>query len=189
MKIGLYFGTFNPIHIGHLIIANHVLNQNIFSEVWFIVSPQNPLKPGNSALDPSVRLHLIDLAIKNEVNLKACDIEFDLPRPSYTIDTLKALKVKYPKNEFSVILGSDSFLRLPEWKDYQTLVNNYYFFIYERPGFEINEPVNNAQLIPDTPLLNISSTRIRELIQNQLSIKYLVPDLVKDEIEKMGYYR
>src|ERR1700761_3280074 len=125
MKIGLYFGSFNPIHIGHLIIANHVASSTDLQQVWFVVSPQNPLKPSGSLLNEYHRLHFIRLAIEGEKKLHASDIEFNLPKPSYTVDTLAYLKEKYPNHEFSIIMGSDSFCNITHWKNYEVILKNY----------------------------------------------------------------
>ena len=136
MKIGLYFGSFNPIHHGHLIIANFVLQNSDLDQVWFIVSPQNPLKPSAGLLNEYHRLFLVNIAIEGENKLKASDIEFKLPRPSYTIDTLTYLQEKYPQHEFSIIMGSDSFQNLPNWKNYQQILKNFPIYVYIRSGHE-----------------------------------------------------
>ena len=189
MKIGLYFGSFNPIHIGHLIIANNAINNTPLQQVWLVVSPQNPLKQSASLLNEYNRLHLIQLAIEGEIKLRASDIEFQLPRPSYTIDTLVYLIEKYPKNEFSIIMGSDSLANLHKWKNYQIITANYPIYVYERQGFEINN-AKEANVIPFTaPVLPISSTLIRTLIKQGKSIRYLVPDKVMEEIERNQYYK
>lgn len=189
MNIGLYFGSFNPIHNGHLIIAKHIINTTLIKQVWLIVSPHNPLKKSSQLLNEYHRLHLVKLAIEGENDLKVSNIEFNLPKPSYTIDTLTHLKEKYPSYRFSVIMGSDSFCNIEKWKNYQTLLANYELLIYKRPGFDITETHNATLTILDAPLLEISSTRIRELIKNKKSFRYLVPDIVKEEIERNSYYR
>jgi nicotinate-nucleotide adenylyltransferase len=189
MKIGLYFGSFNPIHTGHLIIANHVLNETSLQKIWFVVSPQNPFKQSSTLLNEYDRLHLVQKAVEGDDRLRASEIEFSLPKPSYTSHTLTYLSEKYPANSFSIIMGSDSFQNLSSWKNAETIITNYPLIIYRRPGFEI---VNNsgAQLtIMNAPLLEISATRIREVIQQGKSIKYLVPEVVKEEIEKSGFYK
>ena len=189
MKIGLYFGSFNPIHNGHLIIAQHVLNETNLEQVWFVVSPQNPFKIQKHLLNEYDRLHLVKLAIEKSQQLKAVDIEFKLPKPSYTINTLTYLKEKYPQHEFSIIMGSDSLQNLDQWKNADQIIENYPIFVYTRPGFEVNKQ-NVKQLITiKAPLLEISATHIRELIQSGKSIRYLVPDIVCDEIETAGYYK
>src|SRR6516165_2550772 len=136
MKIGLYFGSFNPVHHGHLIIANYVLQNSDLNQVWFVVSPQNPLKPTAGLLNEYHRLFLVNAAIEGEINLKASDIEFKLPKPSYTIDTLTYLAEKYPQHEFAVIMGSDSFQNLPQWKNHKLILANYPIYVYQRSGFQ-----------------------------------------------------
>ncbi|MFT3748883.1 MAG: nicotinate (nicotinamide) nucleotide adenylyltransferase [Agriterribacter sp.] len=188
MKIGLYFGSFNPVHHGHLIIASFVANNTNLDQVWFIVSPQNPFKISAALLNEYQRLHLVRLAIEGEDKLKASDIEFYLPKPSYTIDTLAYLEEKYARHEFSVIMGSDSYQNLPKWKNAEVIMQRYTIFVYNRPGFEINIQ-NEKVVVLDAPLLQISATQLRQTIRNGKSIRYLVPDSVKEEIERNNYYR
>ena len=189
MNIGLYFGSFNPIHIGHLIIANHVVNNTILDRVWFVVSPQNPFKKSASLLNEYHRLHLVNTAIDGEIKLKASNVEFKLPKPSYTIDTLAYLSEKYPQHQLSIVMGSDGFKNLDAWKNYKALVKNYSFFIYNRPGFNITETFGASITVLEAPKLDISSTRIRAMIKEKKSIRFLVPDSVKEEIESNGFYR
>ena len=184
MKIGLYFGSFNPIHHGHLIIAEHVINETELQQVWFVVSPQNPFKQSNSLLNEYHRLHLVKLAIEGENNLRASDIEFKLPKPSYTITTLQYLEEKYPQHQFTIILGSDSFLNLDKWRNAELIMDRYELFVYTRAGFEVRTDLPVKYKILDAPLLQISSTHIRKLIKNGQSVRYLIPDTVKEEIEK-----
>jgi nicotinate-nucleotide adenylyltransferase len=189
MKIGLYFGSFNPIHVGHLIIASFIADNTAVEQVWFVVSPQNPLKPSSSLLNEYNRLHLAQIAVEGDNRLKVSDVEFKLPKPSYTIDTLTYLAEKYPNHEFLVIMGSDSFNNLPKWKSYEVLLKNYSFIIYQRPSFEIT-PIEGIKMeILKAPMLDISSTFIRKSIASNKSIKYLVTQKVADEIEKSGYYK
>jgi len=188
MKIGLYFGSFNPIHIGHLIIGSFVADNTDINQVWFVVSPQNPLKKTSTLLNEYHRLHLVQLATEDDVRLKPSDIEFKLPRPSYTIDTLTYLKEKYPQHEFSVIIGSDSFYNIKKWKNHQLLLQSYSFYIYKRPGFEVASTNPNAEILK-APLLEISSTEIRTAIKEGKSVRYLLPENVRIEIEKNNYYK
>lgn len=185
----MYFGSFNPIHTGHLIIASHVADHTDMQQVWFVVSPQNPLKPSSVLLNEYHRLHLVHLAIEDDLRLKASEVEFKLPRPSYTIDTLTYLKEKYPQHEFAVIMGSDSFQNLPRWKNFEQLIKNYSFIIYNRPGFEVKDQLNARLTILNAPMLELSATEIRETIREGNSIRYLVPDKVREEIERCNYYK
>jgi len=188
MNIGLYFGSFNPVHAGHLIIANHFLNFTDLKKIWFIVSPQNPFKEKTKLLNEYHRLHLLKLAIEDDNRMKALDIEFGLPKPSYTATTLVHLEEKYPGNQFSLIMGSDSFQNLYKWKNYEAIIKNYSIYVYRRPGFEVKNNINARLTIVDAPLLQISATEIRELIKEKKSIRYMVPDKAKEEIERGGYY-
>lgn len=189
MKIGLYFGSFNPIHVGHLIIANYVLNSTILQQLWLVVSPQNPLKKSTSLLNEYSRLHLIQTALEGEYNIKASKIEFTLPKPSYTIDTLAYLNEQFPQHEFSIIMGSDSLYNINKWKNYKVLLEENEFYVYNRSGYPVN-PIPGARInFLEAPLLDISSTYIRNLIKEGKSIRYLVPDTVKEEIGKNNYYR
>jgi nicotinate-nucleotide adenylyltransferase len=190
MNVGLYFGSFNPIHNGHLIIANYILQNTDLEQVWFVVSPQNPLKKSGSLLNEYHRLYLVQASIEDEPNLKASDIEFRLPKPSYTIDTLTYLQEKFPANKFSIIMGSDSFQNLNAWKNHQQILNNYPIFVYIRPGFEVTNNYSASHInILKAPLLEISSTYIRKTVREGRSIRYLVPEKVRDEIDRNGYYR
>jgi nicotinate-nucleotide adenylyltransferase len=189
MKIGLYFGSFNPVHIGHLIIASHAVNETDLNQVWFVVSPQNPFKHSASLLNEYHRLHLIKCAIDGENNLRASNVEFGLPKPSYTVDSLAYLKEKHPEHEFIILMGSDGFQNLNKWKNYEVIVKNHPVYIYKRPGFDVTETHGATVQILQAPLLEISSTHIRESIKNKKSIRFLVPDVVKEEIEIGAYYR
>ena len=188
MKIGLYFGSFNPIHIGHLIIANHILNNEPLNEVWFIVSPQNPFKNAAGLLNEQHRLSLVKIAIEGEKKFKANNVEFKMPKPSYTIDTLIILSEKYPQHTFSIIIGSDGFQNIEKWKNYKQIINNYNIYIYKRPSFEITKLLTENIKLVDAPLLEISSTQIRKNIKKGKSIRYLVTDDVLKEVELKGYY-
>ena len=189
MKIGLYFGSFNPIHIGHLIIANHIAYNTELNEVWFIVSPQNPLKESASLLNEQHRYSLVKIAVEDEKKLKVSNVEFLMPKPSYTIDTLIYLSEKYTQHNFSLIIGSDSYLNFNKWKNYEQIILNYNILIYQRPSFPIKTDLPESIKIIHAPLLDISSTQIRKNIKDKKSIRYLVTDKVMDEIELKGYYR
>jgi nicotinate-nucleotide adenylyltransferase len=188
MKIGLYFGSFNPVHTGHLIIANYILNFTDIKKIWFIVSPQNPFKENATLLNEYHRLHLLKLATEEDSRIKVSDIEFHLPKPSYTATTLVHLEEKYPGNQFSIIMGSDSFQNLHKWKNYETIIKNYSIYVYMRNGFEVKNNINAKLTIVDAPKLQISATEIRRLVKEKKSIRYMVPDKVWEEIEKGGYY-
>lgn len=191
MKIGLYFGSFNPIHHGHLLIASYILEHTSLQQVWFVVSPQNPLKPAGSLLNEYHRLHLVRLAVEGTKDLRASDIEFRLPKPSFTANTLAYLEEKYPTHEFSIIMGSDSFENLPKWKNADWLLRNYPIYVYKRPGHSSHPSYPGAKGIHeiDAPMIPISSTDIRKQVREGRSIRYLVPDTVREEIERNGYYR
>jgi nicotinate-nucleotide adenylyltransferase len=188
MKVGLYFGSFNPVHVGHLIIANHLLNETALEKIWFIVSPQNPFKSEAGLLNEYHRLHLVRIATEDDPRIKVSDIEFGLPKPSYTSTTLTYLNEKYPEHEFSIIMGSDSFQNIRKWKNADAIINHYHIYIYPRPGFEIKSENIDCEII-EAPLLEISATRIREYVKNKKSVRYLLPEKVLDEIEKGGYYK
>jgi len=178
-KTGLFFGSFNPVHVGHMIIANHMLNHTDMDAVWLVVSPHNPLKKKSTLANDYDRLHLVNLAIGDELRLKASDIEFGLPQPSYTIDTMTYLKEKYPEKEFALIMGGDNLGTFHKWKNYELLLENYDIFIYRRPSYELPELMNHKNIhMTEAPLLEISSSYIRSLIAQKKSIRYLVPDKV-----------
>jgi nicotinate-nucleotide adenylyltransferase len=189
MNIGLYFGSFNPIHIGHLIIANHVLNETSINKMWFIVSPQNPLKESKTLLNEFDRLHLVRLATQDDNRIKYSDIEFNLPKPSYTSNTLTFLSEKYHEHQFSIIMGSDSYQNLDKWKNYETIINNYPVYVYKREGYEIKKTFGKETAILNAPIIQISASQIREHIRSGKSIRYLVPEIVREEIESRKFYK
>lgn len=189
MKIGLYFGSFNPIHIGHLIIANHVLNVSDLQRVWFVVSPHNPFKHSATLLNEYDRLFMVQKAVEKDDRLHASNIEFSLPKPSYTVQTLAYLAEKYPSYEFTIIMGSDSFQNLAKWKNPEVIIKNYPILVYRRPGFEVDNHLGAKVTFMEAPLLEISATHIRELVQKGKSIRYLVPDVVEKEILDSGFFR
>jgi nicotinate-nucleotide adenylyltransferase len=189
MKIGLYFGSFNPIHIGHLIIANHVLNETSINKIWFIVSPQNPFKESKTLLNEFDRLHLVRLATQDDNRIKCSDIEFNLPKPSYTSNTLAFLSEKYPEHQFSIIMGSDSYQNLGKWKNYEAIINNYPVYVYKREGYEIKKTLDKEAVTLNAPIIQISASQIRENIKSAKSIRYLVPEIVREEIESRKFYK
>ncbi len=189
MNVALYFGSFNPVHNGHLIIANFLLQSENIDELWFVVSPQNPFKNEKQLLNANHRLNLLKIALEGETRLKASNIEFNLPKPSYTIETLFYLNEKYPDYTFSILLGSDGFSNIEKWKSAKLLIENYFFWVYERSGYEILEKKNCNYKILEAPQLLISSTLIRSMIAENKSIRYFVPDSVWDEIQFQNYYK
>jgi nicotinate-nucleotide adenylyltransferase len=188
MHIGLYFGSFNPIHIGHLIVANHIVENTEIDKIWFVVSPHNPLKDAHSLLNEYDRLHLVELAIQDNLKFRASNVEFHLPKPSFTIDTLTYLTEKFPLEKFSIIIGSDSFQNIHRWKNYEHLIAENSFIVYKRPGFEITETHGANLTVMQAPLLDISSTYIRQQIREKKSVRYLLPDAVFKYVEENRYY-
>ncbi|MBL7829568.1 MAG: nicotinate-nucleotide adenylyltransferase [Saprospiraceae bacterium] len=190
MKTGLFFGSFNPVHIGHLIIANFMATHTDLKEVWMVVSPQNPLKDKTSLAPERERLHMLRLCIDDNPKLKASDIEFKLPKPSYTIDTLTYLKEKFPKREFVLIMGSDNLETLHKWKNFELLLSDYSIYVYNRPGFE-NNPFPEKENIRffDAPQMIISASVIRKFIQEKKSVRYMVPESVFEYLESCKLYR
>lgn len=189
MQVGLYFGSFNPIHVGHLIIANHLLNETQIEKIWLVVSPQNPFKENRSLLNEYDRLHLARLATEEDNRIKCSDIEFGLPKPSYTSNTLAFLSEKHPDIKFSIIMGSDSYQNLDKWKNFETIINNYNIYIYKRKEHEINKIIGRKPIILNAPLIEISASQIRENIKSGKSIRYLVPEIVREEIETRKFYK
>lgn len=189
MKIGLYFGSFNPVHVAHLIISNFILNETGIKKIWFVISPQNPFKEESSLLNEYHRLELVRLATEDDIRIKAADIEFNLPRPSYTSATLAYLTEKYPEHEFCIIMGSDSFQNLNKWKNAEAIIKNYDLYVYERPGFVVENNIGARLTVLNAPLLQLSATQIRKYIKEGKSVRYMVPDKVLEEIKKGGYYK
>ena len=189
-KIGLYFGTFNPIHIGHIAIGNHMVNDTDLDEVWFVVSPHNPLKNIKTLLDDSDRLELANIAVQAYDKLYVSDIEFGLSRPSYTINTLVYLNEKYPQMNFSVIIGGDNLSSFHKWKNYEAIIENHDVYVYPRfsttPGAIDNH--KKVKLI-DAPLLQISSSLIRDGIKNKKDMQAMLPQAVWQYINEMNFYK
>lgn len=192
MKVGLYFGTFNPIHIGHLIIANHVAEYSGLDEVWMVVTPHNPLKKKNTLLADYQRLQLVRLATEAYPKIKASDFEFKLSQPNYTINTLTHLQEKHPKYEFSLIMGEDNLRTFHKWKNYKVILENYSVFVYPRiaVGSENLEFKNHPKIhLLDAPIVEISATFIRENIKKGKNVTPLMPDKVAEYIDYNNLYQ
>jgi nicotinate-nucleotide adenylyltransferase len=189
MQIGLFFGSFNPIHIGHLIIANHMLEFGGLDQVWLVVSPHNPLKPKKTLARDHDRLHLVRLAVEDNPRLRASNIEFDLPQPSYTVDTLAYLKDKHPNHGFTLIMGGDNLASLHRWKNYEQILQNYSIFVYQRPGAAPPVFGDHPRVrVFEAPLLHISATYIRQCRREGRSVRYLVPDPVFEYLDGSNMY-
>ncbi len=189
MRIGLFFGSFNPVHVGHLIIANHILNEAHVDKIWLIVSPVNPFKIDADLFDENVRLSLAKMALGTDERIIVSDVEFQLPKPSFTINTLSFLAKNYSEHDFSIIMGSDNFRIFDKWKNYEKISVNHKILVYPRNGFEIENKFNADIEVLNAPILDISATEIRRLVNEGKSIRYLVPEAVRQEIEKKGYYK
>jgi len=195
MKIGLFFGSFNPIHIGHLAIANIMAENTDLGKVWFVVTPQNPLKPSKGLLHEFDRYDMVKAAIADNYKFEVSDVEFHLPKPSYTIYTLAHLREKNPGKDFCLILGEDNLENFVKWKNYQEILNQFSLYVYPRPT-ESSGRVTNSELkrhahvkMIDAPLLDISATYIRNCIKCNKSIRYLVPEVVEQMIRARGFYQ
>ena len=190
-RIGLFFGSFNPIHTGHLIIAEYMATRTDLEQVWFVVSPHNPLKLRSTLANDFDRLHMVQLAIDDNPRLKASNIEFSLPKPSYTIDTMVYLHEKYPQHHFSLIMGSDNLGSINKWKNYELLLERYIIHVYKREGIPIDQSLIPAAdiRIYDVPMLDISSTYIRQSIADGLSIRYMVPESIYQFLDGSRLYR
>jgi nicotinate-nucleotide adenylyltransferase len=190
MKTGLFFGSFNPIHNGHLSIADYMLKHTDLAEIWFVVSPQNPLKKENGLLADNKRLELEKEAIKENQNYRAIDIEFKMPKPSYTIDTLHFLAEKFPEHKFAVIMGSDNLESLSRWKKFEEIVSGFEIYVYPRSNHEGGELKNHSQVkLVNAPLMTISATFLREAINENQDVKDFFPDSVWKIIKEKNLYR
>jgi nicotinate-nucleotide adenylyltransferase len=189
-KTGLFFGSFNPIHVGHLIIAGYMANFTDLDEVWLVVSPQNPLKNRKGLGNMYDRLEMARLATEPAANIKVSDIEFNLPQPSYTVDTLAYLHEKYPGKEFVLIMGADNLVSLKRWKNYEVLLKNYKVYVYPRPGSDLSAWEDHPSIIlTDTPQMEISSTSIRKALADKKNIQFLVPENVIAFMDSKNMYR
>jgi nicotinate-nucleotide adenylyltransferase len=188
-KTGLFFGSFNPIHIGHMIIANTMLENTDLEQIWFVVSPQNPLKKSKSLLHEFDRYEIVQRAVNDNYNFKVSDVEFHLPKPSYTIDTLTYLQEQHKDHEFVLIIGEDNLAQFPQWKNYDKILEYFSLYVYPRPESIETELKNHPKVaIVPSPLLDISATYIRDCVKNGKSIKYLVPEAVETFIKEKRFY-
>ncbi|MCB9321751.1 MAG: nicotinate-nucleotide adenylyltransferase [Lewinellaceae bacterium] len=190
MKVGLFFGSFNPVHTGHMIIAHYMAEYTDLEQVWIIVSPQNPFKKKDTLANDYDRLHLVHLAIGDHLHLRASNIEFNLPKPSYTIDTLTYLHEKYPEHEFCLIMGGDNLASLPKWKNYEQILNHHDIYVYSRPNIDPGPLVSHPRVtMAEAPLLDISASFIRHCIRAGKSVQYMVPDAVYAYLKDTNLYR
>ena len=190
MHIGLFFGSFNPVHIGHMALANYMLSYTDMDEVWMVVSPQNPLKNKNQLLNQHHRLLMVDLAIDDAKGIRSSNIEFKLPQPSYTINTLAHLGEKYPEHRFSLIMGQDNLQTFSKWKNYEAILKNYHIYVYPRPETKPSEFDTHPSVhITEAPLIEISSTFIRQAIKEKKDVRFFLPNKVWEEIDAMGFYQ
>ncbi|MBI3141460.1 MAG: nicotinate-nucleotide adenylyltransferase [Bacteroidetes bacterium] len=187
MKVGLFFGSFNPIHIGHLVIANYMAENTDLDSVWLVVSPHNPLKDQRSLLHGPDRLEMVRLAIGDHDKLQACDVEFTLPLPSFTVDTLAYMEEKWPAHQWVLIMGSDTVNTLPKWKNHEVLTRRYDVYAYPRAKVELAYRFPRLHQLP-TPIMEISASFIRQSLAQGKSVRYFVPDAVLAHIYKWGYY-
>ena len=188
-KVGLFFGSFNPVHNGHMIIANYILEYTELEQIFFVVSPQNPFKQKAALLEDYHRLALLKEAIGDNDKYHACDIEFKMPKPSYTTDTLAYLKEKYPEKVFSLIMGSDNLKNFHKWKNSRQIIDNHKLYVYPRPGFDDIKfkEVKNIILI-DAPLMEISATFIRNAVKEKKDIRYFMPERAWTYLKEMHFY-
>lgn len=192
-KIGLFFGSFNPIHIGHLILANYILENSDMDELWFVVSPHNPFKNKKSLLKDHHRLDMVQLAIANYPKMRASNVEFSLPQPSYTIDTLTYLGEKHPDCYFTLIMGEDNLAGLSKWKNYETLIRNHQIIVYPRISEDIERNQQhlehkNISLI-SAPIIELSATEIRQMLKAGKNVRPMLPPEVFDYIDGSSFYK
>ena len=190
MKTGLYFGSFNPVHNGHLMLANFLTEYSILDCLWFVVSPQNPFKKKESLLADYHRLELLKRATEGYKKFSVSDIEFKMPKPSYTIDTLTFLKEKYPERDFFLIMGTDNLERFDKWKNYEMILKYHNILVFPRKNFSGGELVNHPKVtMVETPIIEISSTFIRESIKNGKDVRFFMPEKAFEYLDEMNFYK
>ena len=190
MHIGLFFGSFNPIHVGHMVLANYMASFTDLEQIWFVVSPHNPLKEKSSLLNQNQRLHMVNLAIGDNDKLKSSNIEFGLSQPSYTINTLAHLKEKYPQHQFSLIMGEDNLESFTKWKNYEEILKNHKLYVYPRPNSNSGDLKAHSNVImTEAPLMDISSTIIRQAIKDKKDVSFFVPQAVWQYLDEMSFYK
>jgi len=192
MKVGLFFGSFNPIHIGHLVIANHLVEYSDLDQVWFVVTPHNPFKKKSTLLDNYQRLEMVYRATKDYTKIKPCDIEFNLPQPNYTINTLVHLQEKYPKHEFALIMGEDNLKSFHKWKNYELILENHNIYVYPR----VPENTEETELSKhkkvhhiNAPIMELSSTFIRNAVKEGKNVQPMLPQYVWEYLDEMNFYK
>ena len=189
-QIGLFFGSFNPIHNGHLMLANYIVEYTDLDSIWFVVSPQNPFKDKDSLLDDNHRLEMLKMAIQNDEHFEVCDIEFDMPKPSYTIDTLNRLSELHPDTEFYLICGMDNLNKFNKWKNYQDILDNYHLLVYPRKNYDGGELSNHKSVqIINAPEIEISSTFIRKAMTENKDLRHFMPNESYKYMIDMGFYK
>ena len=189
-KIGLFFGSFNPVHNGHLMLANYIMEYTDLDSIWFVVSPQNPFKDKDSLLDDNHRLEMLKMAIQNDERFEVCDIEFDMPQPSYTIDTLNRLSELHPDTEFYLICGMDNLNKFNKWKNYQDILDNYHLLVYPRKNYDRGELSNHKSVqIINAPEIEISSTFIRKAMTENKDLRHFMPNESYKYMIDMGFYK
>jgi nicotinate-nucleotide adenylyltransferase len=189
MKVGLFFGSFNPVHVGHMVIANHILAFTDLDRIWFVISPQNPLKEKSSLIHERQRLQMVSLAIGDNNKMKASNIEFKLPQPSYTVNTLVHLAEKYPDKEFVLIMGADNLESFHKWKNYEEILSRHEVFVYPRPGSTGGKFASHKNVkMVNSPLMELSSTMIRQAIKDKKDIRYFLPPATWEYLKEMHFY-
>jgi len=192
MKIGLFFGTFNPIHVGHLTIANHLAEHSDLDQVWFVVTPHSPFKKKSSLLEDQQRLEMVYLATKDYPKLKPSDIEFNLPQPNYTINTLTYLEEKFPEHEFALIMGEDNLKSFHKWKNFEVILKRFYIYVYPRISSGLKEPVfkDHPKIVHvESPIMELSATFIRKAIKNEKNVRPMLPENVWQYLDEMNFYK